>query len=58
MKKQNVTPEQMTIICNIQMMYEKQNKSVSFNELSKLGYDQLFDLQNKIIKEYNAYLFE
>ena len=58
MAKQSVTPEQMTIICNIQMMYEKQYKSISFDELSKLSYDQLFDLQNNIIKEYNAYLFE
>lgn len=52
--KRQVSPEQMTIICNIQMMQEKTGNKTPFNALSKMTYDELFEMQCTLISEYNA----
>lgn len=57
MKNQNVTPEQMQAIINIQMMKERifaaYDKQGDFKTLCNYTYDSLFDMQCKLIPEYN-----
>ena len=54
--KNQVTPEQMTVICNIQMMWEKIGIPVStsyFNDLCKRNYNDLIKKQNAVLIAYN-----
>jgi hypothetical protein len=57
MSKVNVTPTAMDRICNIQAMREKiipgYDRFADFNSLAKLTEDQLWDLQNALIPDYN-----
>jgi len=56
MKNVKVLPEQMTVICNIQAMWDKlelKHNGKDFQRLCKLTYDQLFNLQNSLIESYN-----
>jgi len=49
-----VTPQQMDVICNLQMMYQKIGiKGHSFEYLSKKSFDELFEMQNEMIVHYN-----
>ena len=52
--KTQVSPQQMTVICNIQMMQEKTGNKTSFDALSKMTYDELFEMQCDLICDYNA----
>ena len=59
MKATQVTPEQMTVICNIQMMWDKigfEHNTKDFNNLCLLSYDELHDKQNSLIEAYNKHL--
>ena len=57
MKNKNVTPEQMNVIINIQTMKERifaaYDKQEDFKTLCKYTYDSLFEMQCKLIPQYN-----
>ena len=57
MKRTKVTPEQMNIICNIQMLknkiYPSYDQFYDFKNLAKLTIDQLTSLQERLLPEYN-----
>ncbi len=60
MKARNVTPEQMQVICNIQMLRDKIHgdyyaplKSEDFKTLSHKTIEELRELQDRLIPEYN-----
>jgi hypothetical protein len=57
MKTLKTSPELMTVIINIQLMREKINanydKHSDFKHLEKLTDDELYELQNSLIPEYN-----
>jgi len=56
MKNLNVSPEQMTVICNIQMMWDKvgiSHDQKDFNNLCKLSLEELQEKQDTVIKMYN-----
>lgn len=57
MKKVNVTIEAMNVIVNCQLMKEKIHKDYDkfkdFKKLSQLNVDQLRELQDELIIEYN-----
>jgi hypothetical protein len=54
-----MTPEKMTIICNIQMMREKitgietNYNNAENSDLHHMSEDQLYNLQYSLISEYN-----
>lgn len=57
MKQPKVTPEQMNVICTIQMLknkiYPNYDQFSDFRNLSKLTIEQLNILQDRLIPEYN-----
>ncbi len=56
MNKQNRNEiEAMTIICNIQMMQDKvYGKKFEYKQFNGNSIDELYKLQDAMIKEYNA----
>lgn len=46
-------PELMTVIINIQNMTKKIGKEIPFTELENKNSDELHELQDELIPEYN-----
>lgn len=53
MRTDNTTPEKMQIICNIQTIREKTGGNKEFNALNKLSIDELRELQDVEIINWN-----
>jgi hypothetical protein len=53
MRTDNTTPEKMQIICNIQTIREKTGGNREFNALNKLSIDELRELQDVEIINWN-----
>jgi hypothetical protein len=57
MKKQRITPEQMNLIINIQILkskiYPNYDQFYDFRNLALLNIEQLRRLQERLIPEYN-----
>jgi hypothetical protein len=49
----NADNEKMTVIINIQSMYDRINKQVDFEYLWSFSVDKLRELQDKTIVDYN-----
>jgi hypothetical protein len=53
MNKQ-VTPQQMTVICNIQQMIRVIGaEEIGFDFLCSKSYDELHEMQNELVLSYN-----
>lgn len=53
MRTDNTTPEKMQIICNIQTIREKTGGNREFNALNKLSIDELRELQDVEVINWN-----
>lgn len=53
MRTDNTTPEKMQIICNIQTIREKTGGNREFNALNKLSIDELRELQDAEVINWN-----